>query len=99
MKKAISMLASVSLGVLFPFALAAQDTSPRGPSQWTARNWLGFCIQIGVFILAVIGIYRLARSGEGEGKGEGEGDDPDFIGAERNPNDPDFIGAERNSKE
>ncbi len=74
MKKAISALTAAGIGILSAFTLAAQDTTPRGPSQWSARNWLGFCIQIGVFLLAVIGIYRLARSGEGEGEGKGRDD-------------------------
>jgi|GEM_PF-1124801 len=49
----------------------AQDTTPRGPAQWTASNWLGFCIQIGLFALAIFGIYKLALGGEGEGDGKG----------------------------
>ena len=51
-------------GALFAFAfcapLFAQDTAPRGWSQWTARNWIGFFIYLGLFVLAVIGIYKLA---------------------------------------
>lgn len=46
----------------------AQDTTPRGPAQWTANNWLGFCIQIGLFALAIFGIYKLALGGEDESK-------------------------------
>ena len=44
----------------------AQDTTPRGPAQWTATNWLGFCIQIGLFALAIFGIYKLALGGGGD---------------------------------
>jgi hypothetical protein len=43
-----------------------QDTTPRGPAHWTATNWLGFCIIIGLFILAIFGIYRLAIGRRGE---------------------------------
>ena len=66
MKKLISALGMLIVSVLTAATLLAQDTTPRGPSQWTGRNWLGFCIYIGIFILAIIGIYRLAMSGEGE---------------------------------
>jgi len=37
---------------------------PRGPSEWSSRNWLGFFIYLVVFILAVVGIYKLATGGE-----------------------------------
>jgi hypothetical protein len=42
----------------------AQPTEPVGPAWWTMRNWIGFFIQIAVFILAVIGICKLAKTGE-----------------------------------
>ncbi len=66
MKNIISLLAAAGWYVAIASTVLGQDTTPRGPSEWTGRNWLGFCIQISVFILAIIGIYRLAMSGEGE---------------------------------
>lgn len=42
----------------------AQPTEPIGPAGWTMRNWIGFSVQIAVFILAVIGICKLAKWGE-----------------------------------
>ena len=42
----------------------AQPTEPVGPAVWTMRNWIGFSVQITVFILAVIGICKLAKWGE-----------------------------------
>lgn len=42
----------------------AQPTEPIGPAGWTMRNWIGFSVQITVFILAVIGICKLAKWGE-----------------------------------
>ncbi len=75
MKKLISLL-STTLGWCFlASSLAAQDTAPRGPAEWTPRNWLGFGIQIGLFIIAVIAIYKLAGCGDEieEGRGEEEG--------------------------
>ena len=60
------------MGLYFAFAASAgaQNISPRGWSQWTTRNWVGFTLQILVFILAIFGIYKLSLSGEEE---EGEG--------------------------
>ena len=45
---------------LSAYAVFAQDTTPRGPAEWTTRNWIGFFIQIGIFVLVIIGIYKLA---------------------------------------
>jgi hypothetical protein len=54
--------------LIFAAAIAipclAQPTEPIGPAGWTMRNWIGFCVQITVFVLAVIGICKLAKSGE-----------------------------------
>jgi hypothetical protein len=41
----------------------AQSTEPVGPSGWTARNWVGFCVQMALFVLALIGICALAGRG------------------------------------
>lgn len=38
----------------------AQSTDPVGPSGWTARNWVGLCVQISLFVLALIGVCALA---------------------------------------
>ena len=59
--KKIGATLIAACSALYPRALLfAQDTAPRGWSQWTARNWIGFFIYIGLFVLAVIGIYKLA---------------------------------------
>lgn len=54
--------------LIFAAAIAipclAQSTDPVGPAGWTMRNWIGFCIQITVFILAVIGVCKLAKLGK-----------------------------------
>jgi hypothetical protein len=42
----------------------AQSTEPVGPTGWTVRNWIGFSVQITVFILAIMGICKLAKWGE-----------------------------------
>lgn len=64
MKKLISIgIALVSWLCSAAFS-RAQDISPKGWSQWTTRNWVGFTAEILVFILVVIGIYKLALSGE-----------------------------------
>lgn len=44
---------------------AAPSSDPVGPSGWTARNWIGLCVQVSLFVLALIGLCRLAgRDGE-----------------------------------
>ena len=59
-KKLVFALAP-AWALLYPRALVfAQDTTPRGPSEWTTKNWVGFFLYIGLFVLAVIGIYKLA---------------------------------------
>ena len=65
-------------------AVLAQDTTPRGPAQWTAGNWLGFCIQIGLFVLVVFGIYRLALGGGGE-DGDIKSETPGVNSRTQNP--------------
>ena len=60
MKKIFIGASGIISFLVFCAVLFAQDTTPKGPSQWTARNWIGLCIQIGLFILAVIGIYKLS---------------------------------------
>ncbi len=74
MKKMLSAIAALTGYAVIISTVFTQDTTPRGPAHWTATNWLGFCISIGLFILAIFGIYRLAIGGRGE-EGEGEGND------------------------
>lgn len=56
------------LAILITPPTLAQSTEPVGPSGWTARNWVGFFLVIIVFILAVIGINKLATWGEDESR-------------------------------
>lgn len=42
----------------------AQSTDPVGPAGWTTRNWIGLCVQITLFVLALWGICRLAGRDE-----------------------------------
>ncbi len=61
MKKKLCMIIGIwPVFFLAAAATIAQDTTPRGPAEWTGRNWLGFSLQILFFVLAVIGIYKLA---------------------------------------
>ncbi len=66
MKNLLTIISGLTWYWLSPYAVVAQDTTPRGPAQWTATNWLGFCIQIVLFILVIIGIYKLALGGKGK---------------------------------
>jgi len=66
MKNILSAIAALTGYAVIISTVFTQDTTPRGPAHWTATNWLGFCISIGLFILAIFGIYRLAISGSGE---------------------------------
>ena len=66
MRKLLLAIGSAIWYTAVTAAAIAQDTTPRGPSEWIFRNWLGFCLYIGIFILAIIGIYKLAMSGDGE---------------------------------
>ena len=51
--------------LLLGFPCFAQSPEPVGPSGWSMRNWIGFSLQIILFILALIGICRLGRRGDG----------------------------------
>ena len=43
--------------------------APIGPSQWTAKNWVGFFLQVLIFFLALFFITKLADlEEEGEEK-------------------------------
>jgi len=64
MKKVIAAITTLVWYAVIISPGFAQDTTPRGPAQWTAGNWLGFCIQIGLFFLAIFLIYKLALGGE-----------------------------------
>jgi hypothetical protein len=48
------------LAALSALTCMAQSTEPVGPSGWTARNWAGLCVQIALFVLALIGVCALA---------------------------------------
>jgi len=76
-KKLVVALTTAGIFLSRAAFLAAQDTTPRGPAEWTGRNWLGFSLQIILFILAVIGIYKLADPGaEVEEETDGEQSEP-----------------------
>jgi hypothetical protein len=66
MKNILSAIATLIGYAVITSPIFAQDTTPWGPAHWTASNWLGFCIQIGLFALAIFGIYKLALGGEGK---------------------------------
>lgn len=89
MKNILSAITALSGYALIISTGLAQDTTPRGPAHWTATNWLGFCIQIGLFILAIFGIYRLAVGGKG--------DDGDVKSETRKPDSSPRGSAERES--
>lgn len=50
--------------------LALQDeaskTLPRGPSDWTAKNWIGFVLYLVVFLAVVAFIFYIGRDEEDE---------------------------------
>ncbi|MEI6632267.1 MAG: hypothetical protein WCP22_00455 [Chlamydiota bacterium] len=48
------------IAALSAMTCTAQSTEPVGPSGWTARNWAGICVQIILFVLALIGVWALA---------------------------------------
>jgi hypothetical protein len=62
MYRTFSALLIVLLAIVIP--CLAQSTEPVGPTGWTTRNWIGFSVQITVFVLAIIAICKLARWGE-----------------------------------
>ena len=84
MKIILSVVATLIGYAVIISTVFAQDTTPRGPAQWTAGNWLGFCIQIGVFALAILGIYKLALGGEGERK-DLKSEEAGLISGTQNP--------------
>ncbi|HPJ71938.1 MAG TPA: hypothetical protein PK636_04580 [bacterium] len=52
-----------------------QDHAPVGPGGWTARNWLGFFLQIGLFLLGAVLVFWVSGAfsrdrAEGEGREE-----------------------------
>ena len=53
--------------------LAAGSTEPVGPSGWPAKSWIGLLVYLGLFLLALWGISRLASTSP---SGEDEGSDP-----------------------
>lgn len=73
MKPFLLVAALVLLRGASAFGSDADPTVPRGPSEWTARNWMGLCIQIGLFILAIWGIWKLVDDPEGKGSDQSGG--------------------------
>jgi len=67
--KPVKALLILAAGFLAATGAWGQDISPRGPSEWTATNWLGFALQVGLFLLAVFAVYLAAGKDE---PGEGE---------------------------
>ncbi len=35
--------------------------APKGPSEWPLKSWIGLAVYLLVFVLALWGIYRIAR--------------------------------------
>lgn len=64
-KKILLSMFLVGSGILAGAAPAAD--ADRITGGWTGRNLLGFLIPVGLFILAAVGIWRLADGGGGEG--------------------------------
>jgi len=62
MHRMLVLLLIVAAAIAIP--CLAQSTEPVGPTGWTVRNWIGFSVQITVFILAIMGICKLAKWGE-----------------------------------
>lgn len=46
--------------------------APVGPLEWTAKNWVGLALQLGLFFLALFFISKLADLEEDENKQEGD---------------------------
>ncbi len=57
-------------------ALLQAGTEPRGPLDWTLRNWLGLLCQVVAFVLLVSLIFWLANIGAEEEKETGPGGKP-----------------------
>ena len=56
---------------LMTAVLAIQDeTLPRGPSDWSVKNWVGFILYIAVFLAVVAFIFYIGRDEEEEAEGE-----------------------------
>ncbi len=51
---------SVLAGLLAVGADAPFRAESVGPGGWTPRNWIGFFLYLFVFLLVVIGLYRMA---------------------------------------
>jgi hypothetical protein len=73
MRTLLRAAAIVLLGGAAACGSDADPTVPRGPSEWTARNWMGLCIQIGLFVLAIWGIWKLVEDPKGKGSDQSGG--------------------------
>ena len=54
-------------------ALLAQDDkfAPKGPADWSAKNWVGFVLYIAVFLAVVAFIFYIGRDEEEEAEKKG----------------------------
>ncbi len=55
--------------VLFAF-FADDPLAPKGPGDWSAKNWIGFVLYIAVFLAVVAFIFYIGRDEEDEAKAE-----------------------------
>jgi hypothetical protein len=46
-------------------AVGASATDPVGPSGWSAKNWLGFALQLLFFVVTVCILARIASAADG----------------------------------
>ena len=67
---------SLLAGLLTVGADAPLRAESVGPGGWTPRNWIGFFLYLFVFLLAVIGLYRMAVADDGGDRAAGEGAPP-----------------------
>lgn len=54
-------------------ALLAQDDkfAPKGPGDWSAKNWIGFVLYIAVFLAVVAFIFYIGRDEEEDAEQKG----------------------------
>ena len=62
--------------------LAEDSMEPVGPSGWTTRNWVGFAVYVGVFLLILVGLGYLANLAEKDLPASGDGS-PDAGGKDK----------------
>jgi len=76
-KHARFLAAVVSSLLLSPsLLLASSATDPVGPAGWSVKNWVGFALQISLFLGALWALSLLAASAGPAGRTkEGDGHD------------------------